>query len=1207
MFRRKAHGAAHSAANGLADASASPKTIPTNWPLITGVFLVLLVSFLAFFGPALAPKDPREQKLIIQLDGTWLTPPYPAFTPGYPLGSDNLGRDLFSWLLWSVRPTMILVIIVALLRLMLGLFIGIGAGWSDRWAGRLCDGMISAALAVPSLIAGLIVITAVGFRLGVWAFVLGLAVTGWAETAQLVREQTRTVRGQEAVEAARALGASGGQILFLHILPQVMPMIWMLLAFEISNTLVTTAGLGFLGYYLGGAVFVEVEDFVYQRISGMPELGQMLATAWMVLDEPWAMVAAGTVVFFIVLAFNLVGEGLQQRLARHLGGPRKFYTRVAGEILPWFDARVMLPLETLSQRRGFRVAAILALVVVLAGSGLWWRVQHPPATPAAVVETQAPDGSTGTDGDTASVTHVEETVTSTPPPASALAAPGGHIYANEGRDPWQTRWLGFDGPITPTVQWEFESEGFTGGPAIDAAGTLYVAAKDGKVYALDGAGAVQWETTVGARPVGNPALAADGTLYVADKLGLNALSPGGDVLWHFAPDDGKTPTGGPVVGPDGTVYLKSLSGLLAVTADGGLKWQTTFTETHSAMVPRLSPDGAVVFWEDAAFNAADGSPYDWGDIFAPHEGAFAQVIVAPGGELYRRFDQTVTRLLPVTATNEEAILFDGTIHDIFGTQEVGLTPDNRPWVAARISFGMGFFWFSGDGLTAEETRLMRASNLLVAGVDRQHTAFVCFDSYESFSQCWAIGADSERPFWREQLPGTKAIAGVAMAPGRLYVATWEGKLFALGDADAAPGVAEGIEGGATTPPVVDPGPAWDRPVVPGDHPWPMENRDPWGTLWTPFTGPQQAAVRWSIQTDGGFVGGPAVAVDGTVYVTTALGDLLAFAPDGTQLWKATLPGGALSGGPALAADGTIYVTDGGGNLTAFTPDGEIVWRYHATGIAYRPLRGDVTQPMPLEGAGPASTGPIVDPDGNILFGLAIDMGNSFGNPFIRAEVMQAVSPDGVSLLEEPPFIFSDRVAPRLLLDTGVVMWGGDFVYAPEPLREAYYGYLDAVRGNNESLRVGTFSGADGRAYTGYLRTLESWFLTDAGTGVSRTFTWAPEDSPGSAGLVGATPDGLAWMFFRSGKFVWVDADDVVTGPVRFPLESRLVAVDVDATAYGCGSSMGRTPACMGYAMGTPDPLWHIVLEGGDKFAGAALAPGVMYATTENGYLYALGD
>ena len=120
--------------------SSSPATPPTteiqrikiNWPLLTGCALVIFIFVLSLFGPSMAPKDPREQILIIQVDGKWMTPPYPAFTPGYPLGSDNLGRDLYSWLLWSIRPTMILVIIVASIRMILGVVIGVIAGWSDR-------------------------------------------------------------------------------------------------------------------------------------------------------------------------------------------------------------------------------------------------------------------------------------------------------------------------------------------------------------------------------------------------------------------------------------------------------------------------------------------------------------------------------------------------------------------------------------------------------------------------------------------------------------------------------------------------------------------------------------------------------------------------------------------------------------------------------------------------------------------------------------------------------------------------------------------------------------------------------------------------------------------------------------------------------------------------------------------------------------------
>jgi peptide/nickel transport system permease protein len=489
-----------------------------NWPLWIGAAMAGVLLLLAWIGPTIAPKDPREHALIIQVEGKWMKPPYPAFTTGYPLGSDNLGRDLYSWLLWSLRPTMVLVLTVAAIRIVLGIVIGVGAGWSDRPLGRLCDALISGALAVPTLIGALVVITAVGFRLGVWAFVVGLAVTGWAETAQLVRERTRTVRAQDAVEAARALGASGPQILALHILPQVMPMIWMLLAFEISHALVTTAGLGFLGYYLGGAVFTEVDDFVYQRISDMPELGQMLATAWMVLDEPWAMVAAGSVVFLIVLAFNLIGEGLQSRLTRKLGGPRSLYVRLAGELIPWLDRWLVRPTEQVAGRRDVRVSALVLLGLALGGALLWWRLPAPSSNGAqeeliAVVPTPT----------------VQLSATGEPVLETVPAVPGGHLWANEGHDPWHTRWVAYAGPLTSTTAWSLEVAGaFVGGPAIDAGGVLYLAARTaqtadeasqpaGVLYAVDSEGAILWQALLSGSPVGSPALAADGTIYVADK------------------------------------------------------------------------------------------------------------------------------------------------------------------------------------------------------------------------------------------------------------------------------------------------------------------------------------------------------------------------------------------------------------------------------------------------------------------------------------------------------------------------------------------------------------------------------------------------------------------------------------------------------------------------------------------------------------------
>jgi len=274
-----------------------------NWPLIFGGIIVLAVTSIALFGKQLAPRDPTAGVFILQdANGTWVKPPFPAFTVlGYWLGSDAQGRDLLSQLLWAVRPTMAMVVTVAALRLFVGTLVGVAAGWSVGRANGIWLTLISASLAVPVLIVALGVIAIVGIESGVTAFTLGLSLTGWAETARLVRQQTGEIKGQQYIEAARALGQPDSQIVLVHVLRQIAPMLWMLFAVEISNTLLVTAMLGFLGYYLGGGVWFQIEDFAMQRISGTPELGQMLAIAAENRERPEAMIFAGTVVFFTIM------------------------------------------------------------------------------------------------------------------------------------------------------------------------------------------------------------------------------------------------------------------------------------------------------------------------------------------------------------------------------------------------------------------------------------------------------------------------------------------------------------------------------------------------------------------------------------------------------------------------------------------------------------------------------------------------------------------------------------------------------------------------------------------------------------------------------------------------------------------------------------------------------------------------------------------
>ena len=102
-----------------------------NWPLLIGAILVGFMAFLAIFGPSFAPQDPMQENYTLKVDDKIRVPPYPAFeVSGYPLGTDRYGRYLLSRILWAVRPTMIMVITVASVRLILGLALGMIIGWS---------------------------------------------------------------------------------------------------------------------------------------------------------------------------------------------------------------------------------------------------------------------------------------------------------------------------------------------------------------------------------------------------------------------------------------------------------------------------------------------------------------------------------------------------------------------------------------------------------------------------------------------------------------------------------------------------------------------------------------------------------------------------------------------------------------------------------------------------------------------------------------------------------------------------------------------------------------------------------------------------------------------------------------------------------------------------------------------------------------------
>ncbi len=706
---------------------------------------------MAIAGPLVAPHDPLEERAIIQLADRWQPAPFPVGTPGYWLGSDEVGRDLLSRLLWAVRPTMVMVGTVASVRLLLGLLIGLASGWSRGRLGQVLDAAISGALSVPVLIVALGAIAALGVEMGLLSFIVALSITGWAETAQIVREQTRLIRDQTYIEAARALGQSSFLILLQHVLRQVMPMAWMLFAFETSSTLMLAAGLGFLGYYIGGDRWVEVADYVARRMSGAPELGQMLATTQVRLGQPWPVFITGSAVFFIVLSFTLLGEGLRLRLNLERPPRPNFASIALQRFGAWLTEQAFPPF--VRWVRAHAVASTIILVVALGGvSGLvWWRMRATGQTAIPAVE---------------------------------LTVPGGHLWASERHDPYGTGWADVAGPAAPQVRWVFSGQGrFSGGPAVAADGTVYIAAMRGALFALHTDGNVLWEAALPAEPVGSPALDAEGRIYVTDREGsLAVFSPDGQPLWRFIPPGGGVAVSGPIVAADGTVFYGLGSSVQAVSPDGAPLWNASVPFSYRTRAPQLDVEGKLIFWGNAAIDARRGAA---ADLEMPFD--VAQYIVGGDGQTYFLVGNSVIRW---RWTGSQVETLERTQWDYrqvtFVTAnpaDAGVTGNGVVWITYTSWRPIKLVWMERDGRMLGVGSYESFQGTVLA-VDRDDTVYMSTPGRMGID-CLALARGSKDPLWVVPLEG-RSPRGGALISGRLYVVTDDatkgtGYLYALDD------------------------------------------------------------------------------------------------------------------------------------------------------------------------------------------------------------------------------------------------------------------------------------------------------------------------------------------------------------------------------------------------------------------------------------------
>jgi peptide/nickel transport system permease protein len=249
----------------------------------------------AVFASALAPHDPGEQNLL-----SLLTPPIwnAGGYPSYPLGTDSLGRDVLSRLIYGARTAMLVAFFASLGAMIIGSILahiaGYFGGMTDWIIGRLVDVWMS----FPPVLLSLILM--VGLGVGLSKVILAIVLVDWTRFCRVLRSEVLIVTRNDYVAAARLLGFTHWQIIVREVLPATLPLLITLVSLEMAIAVVVEAILSFVGLGVG---------------ADQPAWGQMIADARQyVYQSPWNLLLPIVAIFLTVTAFNVLGDGLRRTL-----------------------------------------------------------------------------------------------------------------------------------------------------------------------------------------------------------------------------------------------------------------------------------------------------------------------------------------------------------------------------------------------------------------------------------------------------------------------------------------------------------------------------------------------------------------------------------------------------------------------------------------------------------------------------------------------------------------------------------------------------------------------------------------------------------------------------------------------------------------------------------------------------------------------------
>ena len=258
---------------------------------LVGLILILFFTFISLYAPLLSPHDPYK----IGLGKDVLLPPCNK----YPLGTDDVARDVLSQLLYGSRVSMIIGLVSASISIIIGATIGLVSGYFGGKIDEIIMRAVDTIMVIPFL--PLMIVLAALLGPSVWNIIIVIGALGWTGTSRIVRSQVLSVKERPFVEAARCIGASDIAIIFSEILPNVVPIIFAQTMMRISGAIYSEATLSFLG--LGDPTHVSWGMMLHFAFSS----GNM-STAW------WWAVPPGITIALLVLGFTFFGSALNEAL-----------------------------------------------------------------------------------------------------------------------------------------------------------------------------------------------------------------------------------------------------------------------------------------------------------------------------------------------------------------------------------------------------------------------------------------------------------------------------------------------------------------------------------------------------------------------------------------------------------------------------------------------------------------------------------------------------------------------------------------------------------------------------------------------------------------------------------------------------------------------------------------------------------------------------